>query len=78
MTPAIRTPFGIRFDGPAEGASAIAAHRTSSVESTTRFQSDMRTNEAATRFTSQMLRPTAEVCEKRPERAYVAAGAGEV
>ena len=72
----MRTPFGIRFEGPAEGASAIAAQRTSSDESAPRFQSDIRTNEAATRFTSRMLRPTAEVCEKRPERAYVAAGAG--
>ena len=66
LTPAIRTPFGIRFDGPAEGASAIAAQRTSSVDSAARFQSDMRTNEAATRFTSQMVRPKAGFCEKVP------------
>ena len=76
LTPAIRTPFGIRFDGPAEGASAIAAHSTSSVESTTRFQSDMRTKEAATRFTSQMLRPTAGFREKGRRLAYVATTAG--
>src|SRR4029077_15929694 len=70
LTPAIRTPFGIRFDGPAEGASAIAAHSTSSVESAARFQSDIRTKEEATRFTSQMLRPKAAIREEDRGLAY--------
>jgi hypothetical protein len=57
LTPAIRTPLGIRFDGPAEGASAIAAQSTSTSDGAARFQSYIRTNEAATRFTSRMSRP---------------------
>jgi hypothetical protein len=76
LTPAIRTPFGIRFDGPADGASAIAAHSTSSVDSAARFQSDMRTKDEATRFTSQMLRPKAGIRENGRHLAYVATGAG--
>src|SRR5262245_25832470 len=68
LTPAIRTPFGIRFDGPAEGAIAIAALSTSRSTSTARFQSDMRTNEAASRFTSKMLRPNLGICREESGR----------
>src|SRR3954471_8729034 len=57
FTPEMRTPFGMRFEGPVEGASAIAAQSTSTNASAPRFQSDIRTNDVAALFTSRMLRP---------------------
>ena len=46
----MRTPFGIVRGEPAEGAIATAAARKSTSERTARFQSAIRTKEAATRF----------------------------
>ena len=67
LTPVMRTPFGIRFEGPVEGASAIAAQRTSTNASAARFQSDICTTVEATLFTSKMLRPTSRIRQIRPD-----------